>query len=228
MFNYKMKLIFFISFLWFGSCTEESKPATVTKVREIPKECRVLNDSAANFQHRFYRSKDLNLLDTALDLLNQAIACDSNYFTAWSNKMSVMNLQNDKEGAMMCIDKLLILSNYDYMTYFIKGTMFEAYGEVDSANHVYAQLHKNLKVDLEKVDTLQNDKFQIFMFTEAILYGKAIAFATLDSAASVYGQDQRLEIIRMSVQDIDKKPYLGGATHTIEFTVPIDTVKRKE
>lgn len=223
-----MKLFLGILFIWFGSsCIDESKPKVKTEVREVPHECRISNDSAMVFRQKFLQSKDPRHLDTALNFLNQAIECDSNYFTAWSNKMSVMNLQNDEEGAMMCMDRLLVLSNYDYMTYFLKGTMFEAYGQVDSANHIYLRVHANLKADLIKVDTLEFDKFHVFIVTEAILYGKTLALASLDSALVVYGKDQRLEMTKALVQDIDKKPYMGGATHKVEFTVPSneDTIR---
>ena len=77
---------------------------------DVDKNCKSLNDSAILILNNFYRDNDSLKLYRSLALLDSAIGCDSNYFIAYSNKLSILNELKLYNQSIEVINKLLFIS----------------------------------------------------------------------------------------------------------------------
>lgn len=77
---------------------------------DVDKNCKSLNDSAILILNNFYMDNDSLKLYRSLALLDSAIGCDSNYFIAYSNKLSILNELKLYNQSIEVINKLLFIS----------------------------------------------------------------------------------------------------------------------
>lgn len=77
---------------------------------DVDNNCKSLNDSAILILNNFYMDNDSLKLYRSLALLDSAIGCDSNYFIAYSNKLSILNELKLYNQSIEVINKLLFIS----------------------------------------------------------------------------------------------------------------------
>lgn len=221
-----MKFLLFLSvIICFVMCSStENHSSTIS-----PK-CRELNDSGTAYIKKYVLHKDTNDLNIALTYLDNATACDSNFTTAYSNKLTAYTYKNDTDGIMQCNYALLRLTKYSAASRFFLATTFEQFGYKDSAHAIYVQVNKEFKKELQNEKEFDFEKVQFYLLSSAIIYGAEKGAKQYDSIYAIYRNDpsavQRLQATKPFIDSIESRAYLSGMS-TINMTIPIrsDSVK---
>ena len=105
----------------------------------------------------------------AVNLLDQAILIDSNYYMAYSNKATLLCYLNKNIEAINTLDKILAINpNLDELNTF-KGFLLEKSGDSSKALETYknvlAQYEKRLTTDSLNVSIMLNKAF-LYFFTD--------------------------------------------------------------
>lgn len=99
--------------------------------------CKKFNKEASTQLYNFSLYGDSAYIDSALFLIEKAIACDSNYYNAYSNCLVIASYKQDKNLAFKSVNALLRLSQNDINTIYMKAALFDKYGLCDSAAAYY-------------------------------------------------------------------------------------------
>lgn len=131
--NY-LKLCF--SFIMLIGAVNSCKSQSSNKIIIPPKECIELNNKGMKclMDYPMYGKKGL---DSAIDLLNEAVKCDTTYFIAYSNLAIAYDRKKDYNDEMFALNKMLSLTNNDPTYLVLKGMVFERMDKIDSANKTY-------------------------------------------------------------------------------------------
>ncbi|MDP9080920.1 MAG: hypothetical protein M3O71_26165 [Bacteroidota bacterium] len=134
---------------------------------------RKLNDSAMNIYRMSSKLLDTGVLKHAVNLLNKATGIDSDYFTAYRNKLLFqIQLRND-EAALKTGKELLRLKPDDIEVIVITGQCYDRLGDSLSASAYY-------KMALPKFDKIL-DTMKIGTETyKTIALGKAFDLVLLN------------------------------------------------
>ena len=128
----------FSSVFFLSICIGNNGDTTSRKHTTIDIKCRALNDSATRIMKQALNSNfNIKVLDTVIVLLNQAIKCDSNYFTATFNKAKAYALMSKYPEAISLANRLLVLSHNDPGVIEYKGLLYEKILRTDSARMQY-------------------------------------------------------------------------------------------
>ena len=105
--------------------------------------------------------------DKAISLLEQAILIDSNYFTAYRNKLSFQIVLKDYNQALKTAIKISQLrpSNPDY--YVTIGLLYEIQGDSVSSKKQFIEAEKQYDKMLDTI-TLSNKNYNMLLMDKAI------------------------------------------------------------
>ena len=101
-----------------------------------PKECIALNDKAMTLLMNYPMNGEQEL-NTAIDLLKQAISCDSTDWVFYINLGNAYDKKHNYNGEMAALNKVLTLTKNDPAILLQIGMLYEVKGRVDSAKNMY-------------------------------------------------------------------------------------------
>ncbi len=211
-----MKIIYFysalVSFLLTTTAcnTQNNKYVNSTKKSNvIAKQCVALNDSAVSLLNKYYfEGTNQAELDVILDLLNQAIACDTNYFLAYNNKVTVLNLKGEYQKVVNLLDKMLEFSNNDPQLIFLKGIAYEKLNAYNAAKTTYVQA----AVEYEKRLKLYPDSLEIIadkLFFTAFTKGKDEALSELNKYILKYPDKTMLKDYQPMFENFNRDDFMN-------------------
>jgi hypothetical protein len=206
------------------SSLKSPKPNGMTK--KVSPECIGYNDTAIAWEKKSFFSNNPIFLDSALLYINKAIDCDSNFFTAYSNKISILNSKHDLNwfnGSLDCLNKMVQLSHNDPVTIFEKGTFYELNNMKDSAYKIYSDLNISTGEELRKSKRFNANKAETYILTSAILNGSAVGKKRYDSVYDLFQDSvgvKKLVNIKWVVDSIETKSYLPKSA---EINIKLNT-----
>jgi tetratricopeptide (TPR) repeat protein len=161
----KSLLLVLITFVTFCSCDGQKR-----KINPLAKK---LNDSAMNIYRMSSKLLDTGVLKHAVNLLNKATGIDSDYFTAYRNKLLFqIQLRND-EPALKTGKELLRLKPDDVEVIVITGQCYDRMGDSLSASLYY-------KMALSKFDKILDTMNVATDAYKTIALGKALDLILLN------------------------------------------------
>ncbi len=142
------------------------------------KECIELNNDGGKYLMNYPRDGD-SLLNKAIDKFEQAVRCDSTYFTAYINLSTAYDYKGSYDKEMIAFNKLLKLIPNDAVLFEQKAELFERMGKPDSAKIYYllssVAFQRRLAKDPANEKTIAN-----IVDLKAITDGKDAAKKELD------------------------------------------------
>ncbi|WP_289530298.1 tetratricopeptide repeat protein [Labilibaculum sp. K2S] len=193
-FFYSTLIVFFIiSIACSNQNNKNAKNISYAEKNNIAKSCIALNDSAVNLLNKYY-VEDSNpaKLDIILDLLNESISCDTNFYLAYNNKITVLSLKGEYLKVVNLLNKMLEFSNNNPQLIFFKGMAYEKLKDYPSAEIAY----KQAAVEYEKRLQLHPDSLIIItdkLFFTAFTEGKDQAIAELKEYVLKYPNNTMLK-----------------------------------
>ena len=152
-------LILIIALVAHSSCSTRDQNGSNPNPRAV-----ALNDSAVALMMKFRPSA----LDSAHDLLNKAISVDTNYFTAYANKVSVYCRQKNFSKAVETAKHLERIQPRNPEGIFTLGFLLERSGDTEKALEKY---NKAVALNAEKLENLDSsDKQYISIQTNYALH----------------------------------------------------------
>jgi len=130
--NHIFKITFSLILLIFvNSCTYSQNANAPSR------DCIALNNQGVEYISN-YPMNGKSGINQAIDLLQQAIQCDSTYLTAYINIANAYDKNHNYDGEMRAYNKILKLTNYDSPSIITqKGVLFEKINKIDSAKKYY-------------------------------------------------------------------------------------------
>lgn len=206
-----MKLFISVGLLmWLiiADCKNSKNENKSVRKENVNENCKKLNDSAARLLSKFsFEQKNILLLDTALGLLNKATLCDTNYLTAYYNKITILNIKGDYDQSLLVFNKILSLTENNPQILFFKGLIYEKLSKSDSAKLAYKRSEKRFK-ELLKVHP---DDFNLIgnkLLLIDAADGKAEAKLELQKYILKYPGNKILLNYKTIIDSFDKDDYL--------------------
>ena len=200
-----MKLLPILMLPFLFVCRCKSNPA----INSFP--CKVYNDSAINMFNEHVHNSNSNVLqlDTIIFLLNKAIECDSEYFIALGNKLTVLTYMGKYKESINLIDKLLILRNNNPQLIIYKGIMYEKMGNKDSAYQTY----NIAKLSYEDKIKMFPDSVNLIIGSivlEDIMDGENKALNDIDKYINMYPEKNIFKEYRKSLIGFDRNEFINS------------------
>jgi len=186
----------------------------VNHVIKIKKECISINDSAMlMLSQSQYGETNKLILDTVLQLFNKAISCDTNFFSAYYNKLMVLGSLKRYNDEIIVINKILALRKNDLVMYVKKGFIFEQIGQLDSAKIIYSIAEKEYTNKIKEYPNNIELKTEKIMLT-AIKDSKEEARIELERYIKEYPGNTMLLTCKEMLNNFDKEKVLNGELPT--------------
>ena len=176
---------------------------------QLTKECIALHDSATNLLNKYYfEGSDPAKLDLILDLLNLAINCDSNFFLAYNNKVTVLSTKGEYQKVVKLLDEMLVFSDNNPQLIFLKGIAYEKLNDNATAEAVY----KQAAVGYEKQLKLYPDSLQLItdkLFFTAFTKGKDEALSELNNYILKYPDKSILKDFQPMFENFSRDDFMN-------------------
>jgi tetratricopeptide (TPR) repeat protein len=164
--------ILLVMSVWAITCKGQIKNE---KKNFVPKDCVRLNDSAFAFllkyENTYQRQYNDKRLDTALDLLKQAVKCDSAFTIAYINMANTYNDMYNLDAEIQILNKLINLTHNNPKFILRKAQTFKYQGKKDSAKRAYAMVDslydKQLQRNPENINVVI-DKIYLRRYTQGL------------------------------------------------------------
>ena len=189
--------------------TQNNKDVITTeKSNIVAEQCVVLHDSAMSLLNKYY-FEDTNptKLDLILDLLNQAIACDTNYFLAYNDKVTVLSIKGEYMKVVSLLNKMLEFSGNDPQLIFLKGIAYEKLNNYSAAETAY----KKAAIEYEKRLNLYPDSIEMILdklFFIAFTKGKGEALSELNKYILKYPDNTMFQDYKPMFENFNRDDFM--------------------
>ena len=166
-------------------CARQSKPQT-------NEDCKKLNSRGVDSLLWYGATKKKSALNAALNLLNEAIKCDSNLRIAKINKISVLGELGQYHDALQMID--LILVDKDSSLLILKSAYYEKLNErelsIKTYKIAYSYFSSQLKKHPENVNAIYCK-----LLTQSKVFGKDSITSEIQYYLKKYPNDGNLKAL---------------------------------
>ena len=188
----KYKSVIFITLLsFFQSCGAQNKKDAIR-----------LNNEAMSLV-----MQDEGNIQRALQMLDQAIALDSLYYMAYTNKASLLCRVGSYEEAINALNKVLAIKRDFVEAAMTKGFLLEKLGKVKQAeetySHVFELYNKQLKKSPDNIQILLNRAF-----TTLFLYGNQRGLLEYNKIKTLYPNNATVIGMQELFNTFNRKEYL--------------------
>jgi tetratricopeptide (TPR) repeat protein len=137
--------------------------------KKINPEARKLNDSAVGSRFSVKYNNPNQALEHSINLLNQAIKLDSNYFTAYWNKFVFKGDLKQYNKAILTGKQMMGLRPQNASIKFIVGETYEKMGDTITSAEYYRSSLSMLNNILDTIKVSDNKNYKSTMVNKAIV-----------------------------------------------------------
>jgi tetratricopeptide (TPR) repeat protein len=198
-------LFFFIVIHVFPSC--KGQPS----IPLPPKDCIELNNQGVDYLVG-KRALDEHALVKAIELLKQAIKCDTTYITAYMSIAIAYDRAKNYNQELESYNRILVLfKNYPWIM-LEKAMLFERMGKIDSAKNVYNLSGIEIEQRLSKRPANIN-LIKALVQLKALTLGKDAAIEEINKEEELHPKlSSDLEFERSFYSDFDHHSYVFRTT----------------
>lgn len=137
--------------------------------KKINPEARKLNDSAVGSRFSLKYNNPNQALEHSINLLNQAIKLDSNYFTAYWNKFAFQGDLKQYNKAILTGKQMIGLRPQNASLKFIVGETYEKMGDTITSAEYYRSSLSMLNNILDTIKVSDNKNYKSTVVNKAIV-----------------------------------------------------------
>ena len=137
-----MKKLFLITVIFFSfiSVSAQQKKYSNEAIR--------LNNRAMEIRLRNLSSKDS--ITKVLNLLDEAIALDQSYITAYGNKVDLLLSEEEYDKALKTLDEAIKYNPEHHGFYLLKARVLEVQGQAEEATDLYKKALETCEIQMKK------------------------------------------------------------------------------
>jgi len=185
------------------------KSQSLNKIIIPPKECIELNNKGVKYLTKY--PDDDKQIDTAINLLSEAVKCDTTYLTGYMNLANAYDLKKSYVDELAVLNKELILTNNNPSILTEKGMLFERMGFIDSANKIYPMAKLNYEKKLAEKPSAWIVGGVVFL--KALMNGKDEAIKELDTQLKLHPElSAKLSYLYDFYKDFDRRSFVYRLT----------------
>jgi len=204
--NY-LKILF--SLILLIAAINSCKIQSSNKIIIPPKECIELNNKGVKYLMKY--SDDDKQIDTAINLLSEAVKCDTTYLTGYMNLANAYDRKKSYVDELVVLNKELILTNDEPSILTEKGMLFERMAFIDSANKIYLMAKLNYEKKLTEKPSARIVDGLVLL--KALTNGKNEAIKELGKQLKLHPElSAKLSYLYDFYKDFDRRSFVYRLT----------------